>query len=169
MPYILLLMIFATHFAFGASKGRVDMNYVDTTFSALLSPVSVREFKYDHDIHDHVGFGYYLYKVKAKVIDSYKVQLQPNTHIDVLIQISVLSKKSRDKLNNNFILSFCKSDTGIYYNNQDWFILDASKEHVDMFKHVMKNGAEYTGPGDCSSLQTDMIPDTNVTDLFNKY
>ena len=169
MRYLLLLIILVTGSSFAVSQSRVDMNYVDTTYSALLAPISARQISYKNDIYNHVALGWTLYKVNAKVIDSYKGSLEQGSQIDILIQLSAFNKKGLDQFDTEFILSFCQSDTGVYYNNQDWFVIETSDKHKDMFKHVMKNGTEYTGPGDCSSLRTHLIPDQDVAHFFKKF
>ena len=162
MKYFVLLLIFATNCVTATSQDRIDINYVDTSYSALLKPLSVEGLSFDHDIYDHLPFGWKAYHVRAEVIESYHQPLELNSHITIIVYVSLLEKNAAARMHEDFLLSFCQSKSGIYYTSRDWLIRKGSKENIQKFKHVMNNGTQYQGPGDCSSSNDSSLnPDTH--------
>ena len=127
----------------------VEPNFVDTQYSALLNSVKVNEIE-STDIHKHIPFGWMPYSVKAEVRDVYKGDIKKGDMIEVLIYIPLMSKYQLRTIENEFILSFCKSKSGVFYTSRNSLVQEPTAGNVNKFEQVRKHGTDYSGSGDCS-------------------
>ncbi len=139
----------------------IEPNFVDTQYSALLESQSVVKIASDQDIYDHIPFGWIPHKVKAKVLDVYKGDLIRGDEIDVLIYISFLSKNQIEQIKGQFLLSFCRSKSGIYYNSRDFLVQQVKASNLKKFAQIRADGTAYEGSGDCDGNYPSLNPDTH--------
>jgi len=141
----------------------VEPNFVDTEYSVLFESVAVKEIEDDDDFFDPrwVFGGWTSYRVKANVVEVYKGELIEGTMVDLLVHTSMLSKGSQEaKINGHFILSFCKSERGVFYNSRDFLITTPAPGNISKFRDIKKSGTDYEGSGDCSGNYPELDPDT---------
>ncbi|MCX7552264.1 hypothetical protein OS175_00110 [Marinicella sp. S1101] len=139
----------------------VEPNYVDTAYSALLKSSSVKKVPTEDDIHDHIPFGWWPYRVKAEVLDVYKGPLKVGDEIELLVYVSVLSQLHNELQKDAFLVSFCLSKNGVYYTSRDYLVQQAKPANTQRFAAVRENGTDYEGSGDCSGNYPSLNPDTH--------
>lgn len=129
----------------------VEPNFVDTAYSALLRSIEIIEVGRDSTIRDHVSYDWKPYRVKAEILEVYRGDLEPGTVQNLLIYVSALSRSTYDRIQGEYLLSFCRSGSGVFYTSRDYLVAEASSANVTRFQHVRDHGTDYEGPGDCSS------------------
>ena len=138
----------------------IEPNFVDTQYSALLEGLEVTKPDLKDNSFDFI-FWWVPYYVKAKVIGVYKGSLEKEQIIDLLVYLPAFSTKSQKKLmESRFILSFCKSNSGVYYTSRHFLILQPSRANISKFQDVRNFGTDYEGSGDCSGNYPYLNPDT---------
>lgn len=141
----------------------VEPNYVDTAYSTLLRSENVQEVASDSTIWDHMPFGWMPYRVEAEVLETYKGDLRQGATVTLLVYVSVLSKLARDRIQGDFLVSFCRSKSGVYYTSRDYLVIEAAQRNVRRFQHIAERGTDYEGAGDCSSSNYPSLnPDTHT-------
>ena len=161
-----LLLLVPTGWASAAESDHsmwVEPNFVDTQYSALLRSLRVTKAGTDDKIFEHVPFGWIPYYVDAEVIDVYKGDLERAESIEILVYLSALSAGHQlKKISNRFILSFCKSDSRIYYTSRDFLIQSPTAANIERFEMVREHGSEYEGTGDCDGNYPSLDPDNHI-------
>lgn len=139
----------------------VEPNFVDTQYSALLDGQEVTKIGFDNRIHKYIPSGWMPYSVKTKVIDVYKGDLKKEDVIDIIVYISAMSKYQIKRIKGEFILSFCKAKSGMYYTSRNYLIKEPTLGNVGKFEQVKEYGTDYKGTGDCSGNYPSLNPDTH--------
>ncbi len=139
----------------------VEPNFVDTQYSALLESQAVTLIPKDHDIHNHIPLGWKPFKVKAKITDVYKGDLVKGEDIELLVYVSMLSKSQPEWIKGQFLLSFCKSEKGVYYTSRDYLIQPSQSANILKFSQIRDHGTDHEGTGDCVGNYPDLNPDTH--------
>lgn len=140
----------------------VEPNYVDTQYSALFSGLKITKAESEDKIYEYIPFGWIPYFVHAEVVDVYKGDLKQSEIVEVLVYISVLSAQYQlEKIQNSFILSFCKSSNQIYYTSRDYLIQSPTKANIEKFEMVREHGSDYEGTGDCEGNYPSLNPDNH--------
>ncbi len=139
----------------------VEPNYVDTQYSALFKSISIEKASTSDPIQKSIPFGWKPYYVKAKVEDVYKGNLVKGDILSLLVYLTPPFKDGEDKLNNEFILSFCRSKGGINYTSRDFLVTSPTPSNLSKFIDVRENGTGYKGSGDCTGNYPALNPDTH--------
>ena len=140
----------------------VEPNFVDTQYSVLFESLELAKAETDDAVYDHVPFGWIPYYLQAKVVDVYKGDFERNQILDLLVYIPVVSSGYQmEAVRGRFILSFCRSGGGIYYNSRDYLIKSATPANIGKFESVRRHGSDYEGSGDCSGNYPSLNPDTH--------
>ncbi|MCE2596349.1 hypothetical protein K6Y31_16230 [Motilimonas cestriensis] len=137
----------------------VEPNYVDTHYSALLQSQQVT--RGDKKYYQYISFGWIPYIVKAEVTDVFKGDLKKGEVIEILIYVSSMSKFQKDIIKGEFILSFCKSKGGVYFNSRDFLIQEPTLGNVTKFIDVRTNGTDYKASEDCQGYHRSLNPDNH--------
>ena len=141
----------------------VEPNYVDTAYSTLLRSDKVQEVESDSTIWDHLPFGWMPYRVEAEVLESYKGDLKQGETVTLLVYVSILSKLALDRIQGDFLVSFCRSKGGVFYTSRDYLVIEAARRNIRRFQQIAEQGTDYEGPGDCSSSNYPSLnPDTHT-------
>lgn len=165
MRLCILLSLFLINTAFASELNHsmwVGPNYVDTEYSVLFETKEIRKADVKENIIKHTPFGWWPYYVKAKVIDVYKGELETGQTIDLLVYLSAPLKSDEKRLSDSFILSFCKSNGGIYYTSRNFLITRPTPDNIAKFAEVREKGTDHEGSGDCSGNYPFLNPDTHV-------
>ncbi|MEB8433077.1 hypothetical protein OO007_12635 [Cocleimonas sp. KMM 6892] len=146
----------------------VGPNYVDTEFTVLFKGINIKKAEKttnDLPMRDYLPFGWRAYYVDAKVKEVFKGNLKPEETLQLLFYSSVLSPNLREQLENEFILSFCRSKSGVYYIGRNFSLVYANHENITAMRRIQRKGTEYEGTGDCSQTNFKwMNPDTHIFD-----
>ena len=131
-----------------------EANFSDQQYSALIENLSLEET----DLRSAFS-GFQLYRAKVRIVDVYFGDLEVGDEIDIQINVSYLGKNNRlEYMQRPYILSFCKSEDGIYYTNRDFLIIPASEINIKEFRRLRTEGTDFDGNNDCTSSNFDLEP-----------
>ena len=131
-----------------------EANFSDQQFSALVENASIEE----SDLRSSFT-GFKLYIVKARVLDVYFGDLEASDEIDIQINVSYFGMKhTLENMTRPYILSFCKSEEGVYFTNRDFLIIPATDINMKEFNRLRAEGTDFDGNNDCSSTNFDLEP-----------
>jgi len=133
----------------------IETNYADAEYTALLEAVDIKESGFESPV-----FGFKPYYVEAKILDVYFGDIKENEFIDLLVYITPPFDWSLSRIKDKFILSFCRSNSGVFYTHRNYLIVDAEPDNIKTFKFVRQNGTDHEGSNDCSFTNyEDLNPD----------
>ena len=131
-----------------------EANFSDQQYSALVENISLEET----DLRSPFS-GFQLYLAKARVLDVYFGELESGAEIDIQLNVSYLGKKNRlEYMRSPYILSFCRSEDGVFYTNRDFLIIPANEINIKEFNRLRTEGTDFDGKNDCSSTNYDLEP-----------
>lgn len=131
-----------------------EANFSDQQYSALLENITLEET----DLRSSFS-GFQLYLARARVLDVYFGDLTKGAEIDIQLNVSYLGKKHTiENLQQPYILSFCRSEEGIFYTNRDFLIIPAKEINIKEFNRLRADGTDFDGNNDCSSTNFDLEP-----------
>ena len=131
-----------------------EANFSDQQYSALMENLSLEET----DLRSAFS-GFQLYRARVRIVDVYFGHLEVGDEIDIQINVSYLGKNNRlEYMQRPYILSFCKSEDGIYYTNRDFLIIPASEININEFRRLRSEGTDFDGNNDCTSSNFDLEP-----------
>ena len=131
-----------------------EANFSDQQFSALVENISLEET----DLRSSFS-GFQLYLAKVRVLDVYFGDLETEAEIDIQLNVSYLGKKyTLENMRSPYILSFCRSEAGVFFTNRDFLIIPANEINVKEFKRLRTEGTDFDGENDCSSTNFDLEP-----------
>lgn len=145
----------------GRFSSWIAPNFVDTQYSALFSGLSASRLPAADPIYQAIPFGWFAYHVEARVIEVYKGELDLGAEIELLVYIPAMSTGPLKHLDDEFLLSFCQSQGGIYYTSRNFLIQAASEPNINKFRLLVTEGADFQGLGECASNYPSLNPDTH--------
>lgn len=137
----------------------IEPNFVDTEYSVRLESLNITKVESKNRIHRHIPFGWRPYYVSVKVVDVYKGELKQGEVIDLLVYIT--ANYQLEKMRKEFILSFCRSNAGVFYTSRDFLIQLPTPANIEKFEAVRESGTDYQGSGDCSGNYPSLNPDSH--------
>ena len=131
-----------------------EANFSDQQYSALIENVTLEAT----DLRSSFS-GFQLYLAKAQVLDVYFGDLETGEQIDIQVNVSYLGMKNTLKnMQQPYILSFCRSEDGVYYTNRDFLIIPANEINLKEFNRLRTEGTDFDGNNDCTSTNFDLEP-----------
>jgi len=161
MKYSVLVGLFIVgQYSFAASFW-IEPNIVDTEYSVYLESMGVHEIDKSNPIHRFIPYEFSPYNVTSTAIEVYKGDIEEGNVITVLVYLSPPFERGLERINDRFILSFCKSKHGIFYTHRNFVITKASEDNIKEYRRVKLHGTAYEGDGDCSGNYPNLNPDTH--------
>lgn len=149
-----ILLLFLWSGATFAQALFAEANFSDQQYSALIENVSLEET----DLRSTFS-GFQLYLARAQILDVYFGDLEAGDEIDIQINVSYFGMKhTLENMRKPYILSFCKSEEGVYFSNRDFLIIPASEVNIKEFKRLRTEGTDFDGDNDCASSNFDLEP-----------
>ena len=131
-----------------------EANFSDQQFSALVENIALEET----DLRSAFS-GFQLYLARVRIQDVYFGDLESGDEIDIQINVSYLGKEhTLRNMEQPYILSFCRSDAGVYYTNRDFLIIPAIEINIKEFNRLRAEGTDFDGNNDCASTNFDLEP-----------
>ncbi len=123
-----------------------ETNFIDSPFSALVRNMELKKGE------EYPGWsGFQLYHARLKIVDVYYGDLNRNDEIDIRLNLDVLGLKGLlETVQQDYIVSFCQSKSGIYYTYRNYLILPAREDIVAQFEGFRTKGADLGGDHDCT-------------------
>lgn len=131
-----------------------EANFSDQQYSALIENQSIEET----DLRSAFS-GFQLFLVKARILDVYYGDVKAGDEIEIQVNVAYLGmKRTLENMTRPYILSFCSSDSGVYFTNRDFLIIPANDINVKEFNRLKAEGTDFDGNNDCSSTNFDLEP-----------
>ena len=131
-----------------------EANFSDQQYSALIENISLQE----SDLRSAFS-GFQLYLARVRVHDVYFGNLESGDEIEIQLNVAYFGKKrTLEIIRQPYILSFCRSEGGVFYTNRDFLIIPANEVNVKEFNRLRSEGTEFDGNNDCSSSNFDLEP-----------
>jgi len=133
----------------------IEPNYVDSQYSVLFEGIEYEEYK-----HHNIPYGFKGVKVTGKVKEVFKGNFAIDDNLNVIVYFRSYSYDERiSVLKNDFILSFCKSNSGIYFIGTAWQFQEPTYSNIKKFREVRDHGTEYKGDEGCIYNDHNLHPD----------
>ncbi|WP_445359821.1 DUF4124 domain-containing protein [Microbulbifer sp. EKSA005] len=136
----------------------IEPNYVDTAYSALFQNVSIYEFQGNDSILKYMPFGWKPYRVNGKVLEVYKGDLSIGDTASVIVYLRPPYDR-KQIFSNKYILSFCKSKSGVFFVGNDFQTQKATSGNIRKFQDIKEYGTDYKGDGKCITNWPSFNPD----------
>lgn len=131
-----------------------EANFSDQQYSALLENVALEETELRSAFS-----GFKLHFARARVLDVYFGDLDVGDEIDIQINVAYFGlQHTLENMQQPYILSFCRSETGVYFTNRDFLIIPANEINIKEFNRLRTEGTDFDGNNDCSSTNFDLEP-----------
>ncbi len=131
-----------------------EANFSDQQYSALIENLSLTK----SDLGDP-STGFVLYLASVRIIEVYYGELEVGNEIDIQVNVSYLGRKNTlVVMSSPYILSFCRSDSGVYFTNRDFLIIPANQGNLGEFNRLRREGTNFDGKNDCTSTNFDLQP-----------
>ena len=154
MKTIASIFLLAFPITLSAQSLFAEANFSDMQYTALVNNISLEE----SDLGE-AWTGWSLFLAKVKIQDVYYGDLKDDETIDIQIYVSYLGRKhTLEKLAGRYILSFCKSEDGLYYTNRDFLVMPDSPENLKELERLSVEGTDFDGNNDCTSTNYDLKP-----------
>lgn len=160
MHRLLLLFIFCYTTAFADEQSHslwIEPNYVDTQYSVLFDLVEATQYSFSEPFMEYVPWGMKVYRVVGTVNEVYKGEFSKGEQLELRVHLSWADDIANYE--KQFLLSFCQSSKGIYFNGTEFQMQLARKGNINKFRDIAANGTEYEGEGDCIINDAELHPD----------
>ncbi len=138
----------------GAQALFAEANFSDQQYSALIENVSLEAT----DLRSSFS-GFQLYLGRVEILDVYFGDLEVGEQIDIQLNVAYFGMKNTlENMQEPYILSFCRSEAGVYYTNRDFLIIPANAINLKEFRRLQAEGTDFDGNNDCSSTNFDLEP-----------
>jgi len=138
----------------------VEPNFVDTQYSVLFRGVNIYEHKKGDIVYKNVPWGWKSYKATGEVIEIFKGDFSIGETLDVIVYLPYNSRQVKS-LNEDYLLSFCKSKSGKYFIGTQYQLQKATAGNIRKFRDVKKNGTSHQGDEKCIYNNPSFNPDTH--------
>ena len=143
-----------------ASNSWIEINYGATQYTAYLENISFKKSSFNESA---IWSGFFTYKAKARVIESYYGELSENSIVEIIIYVPSVGRKSTlTKLKKPYVLSFCKSKSGIYFTHRDYVVHEANLENLKKLRELSATNPKSNDNHDCSDTNFGELNPDNV-------
>ena len=137
----------------------IGPNFVDTQYSVLFKKMNIYKFTNKDDLSTHIPWYMDAYKVTGEVLEVFKGDFVIGDKLSVIVYLTRTLGGDVNSIKSNYILSFCKSNSGIYFLGTDYQLQQATKGNIEEFRYIQRNGTSHEGDEACIYNEHSLNPD----------